>query len=78
MMDKVRGQMRLAEKIRAVKTDRVAALVIASGLVSDTDGLNGIYNEVRAKLNATATNLGVAGKDTQYGWGLVNAVAATQ
>ncbi len=56
----------------------VAALVIASGLVSDTDGLNGIYNEVRAKLNSTATNLGVAGKDTQYGWGLVNAVAATQ
>ena len=52
-----------------------AALVIASGTVSDTN--NGrINDEVRAKLDSTATNLGVAGKDAQYGYGLVNAAAA--
>src|SRR3989338_2380272 len=56
----------------------VAALIIASGLVSNTNGLNGIYDEVRAKLNSTATDLGTAGKDTQYGYGLVNAAAAAQ
>ena len=54
----------------------VAALVIASGTVADTN--NGrINDEVRAKLNATAIPLGAAGKDTQYGNGLVNATAAT-
>ena len=56
----------------------VAALIIASGLVSNTNGLNGIYDEVRAKLNSTATDLGTAGKDTQYGYGLVNAATASQ
>ena len=55
-----------------------AARVIASGTVTDTN-LNGrINDEVRAKLDATATNLGVAGKDAQYGYGLVNAIAATR
>lgn len=51
----------------------VAALVIAAG-VSDYNG-DGVVNnrDVRAILQATATNLGVA---TQYGYGLVNAVAA--
>ena len=55
----------------------VAALVIASGTVADTNG-NGIYDEVRARMNATATDLGAAGKDTQYGYGLINATAAVQ
>lgn len=54
----------------------VAAIIIASGSAPDANGDGKIYDEVRKKLNDTATNLGVAGKDTQYGWGLVNAVAA--
>ncbi|KKW20058.1 MAG: Serine protease, subtilase family [Parcubacteria group bacterium GW2011_GWA2_51_10] len=56
----------------------VAALIIASGLVSDTNGTNGIYDEVRARLNATATDMGTNGRDAQYGYGLVNAIAAVQ
>lgn len=55
----------------------VAALIIAKG-VTDLNGIKGISDEVRAKLDSTATDLGTAGKDTQYGYGLVNAVAATQ
>ncbi|OGF51752.1 hypothetical protein A3I27_03720 [Candidatus Giovannonibacteria bacterium RIFCSPLOWO2_02_FULL_43_11b] len=54
----------------------VAALIIASGIVTDTNFNDRMNDEVRAKLDATATNLGVAGKDTQYGYGLVNAAAA--
>ncbi len=50
-----------------------AALVIASGVVSDTDGVYGIANEVRDRMNATAFDLGDAGKDSQYGYGLVDA-----
>ncbi|MBI3335302.1 MAG: S8 family peptidase [Candidatus Portnoybacteria bacterium] len=47
--------------------------------VYDTNG-NGVWDpvEVQAKLEATATNLGVAGKDSLYGAGLVNAFAASQ
>ncbi|MDO8576364.1 MAG: S8 family serine peptidase, partial [bacterium] len=56
----------------------VAALIIVSGSALDANGDGKIYDEVRAKLNSTATDLGTAGKDTQYGNGLVNAVAATQ
>jgi len=55
----------------------VAALIIASSTVTDTNG-NGIYDEVRARLNSTATDLGATGKDTQYGYGLVNAATAVQ
>ena len=55
----------------------VAALVIAAG-VPDYNG-DGVINnrDVRAILDATATDLGAAGKDAQYGYGLVNAAAAT-
>src|SRR3989344_65401 len=55
----------------------VAALIIASGTITDVNG-NGIYDEVRTRLNSTATDLGAVGKDTQYGYGLVNASAAVQ
>ena len=55
----------------------VAALIIASSTVTDTNG-NWIYDEVRARLNSTATDLGATGKDTQYGYGLVNAATAVQ
>lgn len=35
-------------------------------------------NEIRKKLQDTAVDLGVAGFDNLYGWGLVNAFAAVQ
>jgi subtilisin len=50
-----------------------AALVFASGVVSDTDGLYGTANEVRKRLEDTALSLGSAG---WYGKGLVNPAAA--
>ena len=53
----------------------VAALVIATG-VTDTNGNGRINDEVRAVMNSTATDLGSAGRDWQYGYGLVSAVAA--
>lgn len=52
-----------------------AALVLASG-IADADGLFGHANEVRARLAQTAVDLGTAGRDPQYGHGLVNAAAA--
>jgi len=48
----------------------VAALIIAAGV---TDAA-----QVRSILLSTAIDLGVAGKDTKYGYGLVNAAAAVQ
>ena len=47
----------------------VAALVIASGIANTND-------EVRQQLTATADDLGAAGRDTWYGFGLVNAAMA--
>lgn len=52
-----------------------AALVLASG-ITDDDGLYGRANEVRARLVQTAIDLGSAGRDPQYGHGLVDAAAA--
>jgi subtilisin family serine protease len=54
----------------------VAALIIASGTVIDANGNGRTNDEVRAKLDSTATDLGITGKDTQYGYGLVNAAIA--
>jgi subtilisin len=51
-----------------------AALVIRSGTVTDIDGRYGIANEVRNRMNTTATDLGDPG--WEYGHGLVNAAAA--
>jgi subtilisin len=53
----------------------VAALVIATG-VADTNGNGRINDEVRAVMNSTAQDLGSAGRDYQYGYGLVSAAAA--
>ncbi|MBI4128021.1 MAG: S8 family peptidase [Parcubacteria group bacterium] len=58
----------------------VAALLLATPVGSgDLDG-NGAWdpNEVEARLEKTATDLGDAGVDTLYGAGLVNAFAAVQ
>jgi subtilisin family serine protease len=49
----------------------VAALLISSGLVSDTNE-NGIGDEVRSLMQSTAIDLGASGRDNKYGFGLVN------
>jgi serine protease len=50
-----------------------AALVIASGVL----GSNPTPNAVERRLEATARDLGRRGYDTRYGYGLINAAAAT-
>lgn len=50
----------------------VAALVIASG-IGDADGDESINDDVRSRLQQTADDLGVAGRDSSYGYGLVDA-----
>ena len=52
-----------------------AALVIAAG-ITDTSGNGLINDEVRQALNNTATDLGDTGRDSLYGFGLVNVAAA--
>ncbi|MBA3071949.1 MAG: S8 family serine peptidase [Nitrospirae bacterium] len=52
-----------------------AALVVASG-VTDSNNNGFINDEVRQILNATADDLGITGRDTWYGFGLVNALSA--
>lgn len=52
-----------------------AALVVASG-VTDSNNNGRINDEVRQILNTTADDLGLTGRDTWYGFGLVNALAA--
>ena len=56
----------------------VAALIIAAGY-SDYNG-DGVINnrDVRAILDASATDLGITGRDPQFGYGLVNALLAVQ
>lgn len=53
----------------------VAALVIAGG-IADDNGDGRINNEVRAALQVTAIDLGSAGRDEEYGYGLIDAEAA--
>ena len=52
-----------------------AALVIASG-ITDGDGDGKINDGVRVRLRETAEDLGAAGFDTKYGYGLVDAEEA--
>jgi subtilisin len=47
-----------------------AALLFAAG-VPDTNGNGRINDEIRGLLDSTAQNLGVAGRDNLYGYGLV-------
>lgn len=53
----------------------VAALIIANGVV-DLNANGAINDEVRQKLRETALDLGTAGRDTAFGYGLVDAAAA--
>jgi subtilisin family serine protease len=52
-----------------------AALVIASG-ITDANGDGRINDEVRRRLDGAAEDLGAAGRDSLYGWGLVSAAKA--
>ena len=49
-----------------------AALVIAAG-ITDANGDGNINDEVRLRLQETADDLGATGRDTKYGYGLVDA-----
>jgi subtilisin len=53
----------------------VAALVIASG-ITDANNNGRINDEVRTRLQQTATDLGTTGRDVIYGYGLVDASKA--
>lgn len=50
----------------------VATLVIAAG-IADTTGVKGVADEVRLRLQTTADDLGTAGHDSNFGYGLVDA-----
>lgn len=52
-----------------------AALVIAAG-IADANGDGNVNDEVRSVLQSTAEDLGSTGRDTRYGYGLVDADAA--
>ena len=52
-----------------------AALVLAAG-IADSNGNGRVNDEVRETLGATAEDLGAAGRDSHYGFGLVSAAAA--
>ncbi|MDP2926852.1 MAG: S8 family peptidase [bacterium] len=56
------------------------ALVLNTPVGSYDANANSVWDpdEVQAKLQATVTDLGIAGPDNLYGWGLVNAFAATR
>lgn len=53
-----------------------AAAVLFSKKMSDTNGNGRTADEIRALLTASATDLGVAGKDQYFGYGLVNLTKA--
>jgi serine protease len=50
-----------------------AALVVASGVL----GPNPTPGQIERRLETTAHDLGVPGHDPHYGWGLIDAAAAT-
>jgi len=50
-----------------------AALVVASGVL----GANPSPARIEHRLETTTRDLGAKGYDTKYGWGLVDAAAAT-
>lgn len=54
-----------------------AAAVLLSAGIADTNGDGSRADEVRARLDATAKDLGDPGRDKYFGWGLVDLAAAT-
>jgi subtilisin family serine protease len=54
----------------------VAALVLGGG-IADVNGNGRLNDDVRTALAQSADDLGITGRDTWYGYGLVDAVAAS-
>lgn len=54
-----------------------AAAVLLSSGIADENGNGSRADEVRAKLTATAKDLGDPGRDMYFGWGLVDLATAT-
>ncbi|QIN77718.1 S8 family serine peptidase [Rubrobacter marinus] len=52
------------------------AAPFVAGLAANLAGQDLLASEIRRRIEATATDLGAAGKDSAYGWGLINAHAA--
>ena len=57
----------------APEVSAIAALVVASGVI----GSNPSPAEIAAHIEQTSRDLGPIGCDAHYGWGLVDAGAAT-
>lgn len=54
-----------------------AVAVVLSAGIKDTNGDGHLTDEVRQRLASTAVDLGTPGRDTIFGWGLVDLAAAT-
>ena len=56
------------------------ALILGTSVGEYDANLNGVWDpdEVQKKLQDRAADLGIAGPDALYGWGLVNAYSAAQ
>ena len=54
-----------------------AVAVILSTGIRDANGDGTMTDEIRQRLASTATDLGTPGRDTVFGWGLVDLAAAT-
>jgi serine protease len=63
----------IGTSMAAPHVSATAALVVASGLL----GANPTPGQIEHRLEQTAHDLGVPGKDPHYGWGLIDAAAAT-
>jgi len=53
-----------------------AAVILSQGAIQDGNGNGRINDEIRQRLIATAQDLGLPGRDTWYGYGLVDARSA--
>jgi serine protease len=63
----------MGTSMAAPQVSAIAALVVASGVIGDDPGPSAI----EARIKRTARDLGRRGYDSRYGWGLVDAAAAT-
>lgn len=54
----------------------VAALLISTQTITDQNNSGGINDEIRQRLTETAEDLGAAGRDASFGYGLVDAATA--
>jgi serine protease len=67
------GNPYIGTSMAAPEVSAIAALVVASGVL----GHNPSPAEITAHIEQTSRDLGPVGRDPHYGWGLVDAGAAT-